>query len=36
MLKVVAKSLVKEESVEAYCKISKELVAESQSDAGRV
>ena len=36
MLIVVAKSLVKEECVEAYCKIAKELVARSQSDTGRV
>ena len=36
MIKVVAKSLVKEACVEAYTKLEKELVDKSQSDAGMV
>ena len=36
MIKVVAKSLVKEACVEAYTKLAKELVDKSQSDAGMV
>ena len=36
MIKVLAKSLVKEACVEAYTKLAKELVDKSQSDAGMV
>lgn len=36
MIKVVAKSLVKEACVEDYVKLAKELVAKSQSDSGMV
>ena len=36
MIKVVAKSLIKEECIEAYCSLAKELVDKSQSDAGMI
>ena len=34
MIKIVAKSLVKEECVEAYKALAKELVAQTRNDAG--